>query len=1029
MCISDVYQINSVIFESYSISFEEKFGSFRNDEMNTGDASEDKKVSRPLSRLKQERELRAWTQSFVAERIGTTQVNVSRWEKGATIPGPYYRQKLAELFSKSIDELGLISSKSEEVSVSVSLSDSASSSSPPIWNVPYRRNPFFTGRENILSHLYTELQKSKTAALTRAQAISGLGGIGKTQIALEYAYRYRYQYQAILWVNASSREAFSSDFVKLAVFLDLPEQFEQDQELVVRAVKRWLSTHLSWLLILDNIDNLEMLADFLPLFSSGDVLLTTRLQALGTLAQNIEVEMMELDEGVIFLLRRTKLLATDAELNQSTQENREQAVEIVTTLDGLPLALDQAGAYIEETHCSLSHYLDLYGTSRKELLSRRGRFPVDHPDSVAVTWSISFQKVEHESVAAADLLYLLAFLDPEAIPEEIIINGAAELGPALEPLENDQLQVDTIIELLLRYSLIRRNSLSRSLSIHRLVQAVLKDDMDKATQCLWAERAIRAVNRIFPDVELNTWEECQRCLPHVLIFANYIEEYELAFHEAARLFNEAAAYLAIHAQYELAELLLKRALSICIHIFEPDHLDTASTLNDLGVLYLAQSKFQQAEPLLQQALDIRQNKLGTEHADTATSLHNRAHLYYEQGYYPSAERMYQEALEIRRGTLQPSHPDIAQSLSNLAELYTVLGKYSQAELLYEEALSSQENSLGSEHPLVAKTLNNMALLYRSKGEYKKAEQYYQQALEIQEQVLGSEHPDAAETLNNLARLYRAMGAYEKAEPLYRSALHIRETTFGNDHPQVAQSYYSIAKLYHSQGKYSEAEKLFEQALYIQEHRLGFNHPTIASTLGMLAKTYQEQNKLEEAENMILRALRIRESTSGVDHPHLAILCSYLVEIYHAEGRYSEAEPLIARSLTIHEQALGSQHPYMAYRLSNKAENYFLQKNYLQAEIFYNQALEIREKHLGIDDPRTAQSYYELAQLYSTQGRYQEAEPLYLQAITTHEQTLGSNNSLASMLEQYALLLRKMNKDQQAYEFEERARNIWLKLKQ
>ena len=137
--------------------------------MNTGDASEDKKFSEPLSRLKQERELRAWTQSEVAERIGTTQVNVSRWEKGITVPGPYYRQKLGELFSKSVDELGLIPSKAEEVDTSAPPSESAPSLSPTIWNVPYRRNPFFTGREDILNHLNAVLQNSKTAALTQAQ--------------------------------------------------------------------------------------------------------------------------------------------------------------------------------------------------------------------------------------------------------------------------------------------------------------------------------------------------------------------------------------------------------------------------------------------------------------------------------------------------------------------------------------------------------------------------------------------------------------------------------------------------------------------------------------------------------------------------------------------------------------------------------------------------------------------------------------------------------------------------------------------
>ncbi len=999
--------------------------------MGTEDASEHKKFSRPVSRLRQERELRAWTQSELAERIGTTQINVSRWENGITVPSPYYRQRLGELFGKSIQELGLIPESSEEVSTSLGTPDSHTSTPPlPIWNVPYRRNPFFTGREEILAHLYTVLRSSKAAALTQAQAISGLGGIGKTQIAVEYAYRYRDHYQAILWITASSRETFTADFVMLAALLDLPEQHEQDQDIVVRAIKRWLTTHTRWLLILDNVDNLELIVGFLPVHSTGDVLFTTRLQALGRVAQSIEVEKMGLDEGVMFLLRRTKLLPPEASLDQSMKESQAQGAEIVAALDGLPLALDQAGAYMEETRCGLSQYLNLYGTRHKELLLRRGRFPVDHPDSVAATWSLSFQQVERESLAAADLLRLLAFLNPEAIPEEIIIFGAAELGQTLREVASDPYKLDNIVELLLRFSLIRRTSEAESLSIHRLVQAVLKDGMDKDMQRLWAERAIRAVNRAFPVVELQTWERCQRCLPHVLICARYIEEYDLAFPEVARLFNEAAAYLVIHAQYEQAELLLQQALAIRQQVLDANHPDTARTLNDLGVLFLTQSKFKQAEPLLQTALDIRQKKLGGEHPDTATSLNNLARLYYEQGHYPSAESMYRDALEIRLRALNPGHPDIAQSLNNLAELYTVLGKFSQAESLYEEALSSQEKTLGSEHPLVAQTLNKLALLYRSKGEYAQAEQYYLQALRIQEQVLGSDHPDVAETLNNLARLYRAMGVYEKAEPLYQRALHIRETTFGPDHHLVAHSYYSMAKLYHSQGKYPEAEKLFEQALRIQKQQLGTSHPTIASTLGMLAKIYLVQNQLARAEELNMRALRIRESTSGADHPHMAIIISSLIAIYHAQGRYREAEPLIARSFTIHEQSLGPEHPYIAYYLSHLADNFFLQGDYAQAESYYEKARAIRERHLGVEHPRTASTYYHLAQLYSAQGRYEEAESLYLKALTIRERAPRPDYpAIVGILEQYAVLLHKMKKEKQAYELEERARKIGLRSNQ
>ncbi len=463
--------------------------------MSTKDASNLRKNSGvTLSKLKQEREQRGWTQSELAERIGTTQVNVSRWEKSITVPGPYYRQKLAEIFAKSIKELGFISQSDEELHEEITvLSDTPSTPSSPIWNIPQRRNPFFTGREKILTHLYSVFRSSNvTPSGIKIQAISGLGGIGKTQIVSEYAYRYRDHYQALLWIDASSRDALNTEFMLLAGLLNLLEQQETDQDIVIRAVKRWLSAHSNWLLILDNVDDLEMIMSFLPMNVMGDVLITTRLQALGTVAQSIEVETMEIDECVLFLLHRSKLLALDAPLDQATKEYYAQATEIVTVLDGLSLALDQAGAYIEETRCGLAGYLDLYSTRRKELLLRRGRFPLDHPEPVATTWSLSFKQVEQENRSAADLLCLLAFLNPEAIPEEIITLDVIESGL----LPDDPLKVNEIIELLLRYSLIRRNPEAKSLSMHRLVQVVLKDSMDREMQCLWAERAVRAVNSV-----------------------------------------------------------------------------------------------------------------------------------------------------------------------------------------------------------------------------------------------------------------------------------------------------------------------------------------------------------------------------------------------------------------------------------------------------------------------------------------------------------------------------------------------------
>lgn len=728
---------------------------------------------------------------------------------------------------------------------------------PPIWNVPYRRNPFFTGREDVLEKLHDTLTANKKAAITQPQAISGLGGIGKTQTAVEYAYRYSGEYQAILWAKADSREVLVSDFVSIADLLDLPEKNEQEQSRAVNAVKRRLQTHTEWLLIFDNIEDLEMIDEFIPAAANGHILLTTRVQAAGT-ASHVDIHEMEQEEGALFLLHRVKISdPSDADLAR--------AKEITREMNGLPLALDQAGAYIEETDCTLLEYLELYQAHRLELLQERGELAAGHPESVVTTFSLTFEKVKQTSPAAAELLRLCAFLYPDDIPEEIVTEGATDLGPILRPVAANSLQLKKAISKLRKYSLVRRDPDAKTLSIHRLVQAVLKDGMDEGMQRQWAERTVQAINRALPNVEYATWPQYQRCLPHVLACATLIEQWGIKSMEATRLLDQAGSYLKGVAQDVQAEVLLQQSLAIQEELWGPNHPYVATSLNNLAELY-RQGKYAQAEPLYQRALAIWEQTFGPEHTYVATCLSNLALLYYTQGKYTQAEPLYQRALTIWEKIAGPEDHHIANTLNSLAELYRVQGKYTEAEPLYERGLAIRKQILGPEHRDVSNSLNGLALLYRAQGKYAQAEPLFQQALAIRKQILGSEHPAVAVSLNNLGLLYTAQGKHTQAESFFQKALAIFEQTSGSEHSDMATCLNNLAGLYYIQGRYAEAEPLFQQALAIREKVLEPEHPYVVTSIMNYAALLRKMNREAEAAELEARAKAIQEKHAQAHHP-------------------------------------------------------------------------------------------------------------------------------------------------------------------
>jgi tetratricopeptide (TPR) repeat protein/transcriptional regulator with XRE-family HTH domain len=780
--------------------------------------------------LKAERELRGWSQARVAEAVGSTPRNVSRWEQGQTLPQPYYREQLCLLFGKNARELGLLGDAEEVQLEEIPQSSSAQTADEELstlpWHVPYQRNRYFTGRTETLERLHTTFLHTEQRGIFPAQvALCGLGGIGKTQTALEYVYRYTDEYSAVLWAQADTREDLLSEYIALANTLNLPEKDLSDHHQVAAALMDWLRTHEGWLLILDNADDLSMVGEFLPRGGRGDILLTTRAMATGQHIEGIEIEKMGYEDGMSLLLHSAKLIRDDTKLSSIASPLYEQARMIYELVDGLPLALSQVAAYIEENAIDLGDYLVLF-QAYPSLLLRRGSelSRSDYSHSVATTWALSFEKIERTSAVAADVLRLCAFLQQDKISEQLLLQGISDPGAPLHPIATNPLMLYEAIGELRKYSFIRRNTETKTLSLHRLVQLFLKETMTLEEQRMWAEWAVRVVNYALPDLSdyaVSSWAVYQTHLPHALLCYELIKEWQLAFLEAARLLDQVGVYLRDHARYNEAEPMLRDGLAMREKLLGTSHLLVAKSLNNLATLYWERSEFDEAQVLFERALVIREQG-SVSHLEMAESLNNLGLLYIFQKRFGEAERLLQrtyllceEALAETYAGHSETNDVLASALTNLGYLYYVQGRYQEAQSLYQRAYPLWEELYGSQHPNIAILLYNQGCNYQFMNDYESSERYQLRALTMYEQLLGSMHRHTARSLNSLGELYCIQERYSEAEPLLRRALHILEVSLGPTHREVATHLENPARLLHATARAEEAQELEERARSIR----------------------------------------------------------------------------------------------------------------------------------------------------------------------------------------------------------------------
>ncbi|WP_348982681.1 tetratricopeptide repeat protein [Brasilonema octagenarum] len=677
----------------------------------------------------------------------------------------------------------------------------------------------FVGRQHELCLLQELLQQPGAVAIS---AVSGMGGVGKTELATQYARQHQADYPGgICWLNAreSNLAAEIVQFAQLYMNLEVPQQDLRGRQLSLTEQVHWCWQH--WqpteglaLVVLDDIIDLGSCREFLPTAHRFRVLMTTRLRNLDTNIEEISLDVLSPEEALQLL---TKLVG-----ERRVQKEEETAKLLCEWLGYLPLGLELVGRYLAKKppHWTLAKMLQRLKQQRlqDEAINRHQKQLQQTLSTaqlgVLAAFELSWDELDPTTQRVGELLSLFA---PDIFAWEWVESATSRLNW-------DASEVETAVGQLYERHLIqwvedKSGDFDDSYKIHPLIREFLKLKRAASEQVDELKQDLRTNN-----ITTVIASEGKQSQP-ALFRSACVSPMKRAFAETFIAIAKTIPYSPTRRDIESVKDAIPHLAEVAQNLTDAvsdENLPWAFT--GLSRFYEGQGLYAIAQPWLEQCVSVVQSRLGEEHPDVATSYNNLASLYKSQGRYTEAEPLYKKALELRQRLLGDEHPSVATSYNNLASLYKSQGRYTEAEPFYKKALELRQRLLGDEHPDVASSYNNLAYLYKSQGRYSEAEPLYKKASELFQRLLGEEHPDVATSYNNLAGLYESQGRYTEAEPLCKKALELQQRLLGEEHPDVATSYNNLALLYESQGRFTEAEPLLLKALEIAEHSLEENHP-------------------------------------------------------------------------------------------------------------------------------------------------------------------------------------------------------------
>ncbi|MFI8290288.1 FxSxx-COOH system tetratricopeptide repeat protein [Streptomyces sp. NPDC085614] len=694
---------------------------------------------------------------------------------------------------------------------------------PGVWNVP-GRNPHFTGRETTMTQVREGLVGGRQAVV---HALHGLGGIGKTQFALEYAHRFASQYDIVWWIDAEQADQIPVHYTELATRLGIAKP-EAGTDHVTRSLLQHLRTRDRWLIVLDNADDPGAFEAVLPT-GPGHVLITSRNPGWKDIVPSHGLDVFPREDSVVYLTNRIPGIAA------------QQADALAGDLGDLPLALAQAAGVIT-SGMTPDRYRHLLTSKTATLMANGG--PPGYPASLAAAVVIATTDLAESHPQAAELLRLAAFLGPDPIPTAWLETGRDRLATlTVDP--DDIMWPQSAFQPLARSGLTHVDH--ETFQIHRLTQAIVRNHTGEAEATAAEVDVATLLAAVAPSdaVDPVFWPTWAALTSHLTTRLHTAAQHPPLHQVLIR----AVHYLCVSGQARAGRDLAATLHPIWVTTLGEDHPDTLGIAQYLGHATADLGRNAEARRIIEDTLERRRRTLGQDHPDTLQSANDLSATLDRLGEYEEARRMDEDTLERRRRVLGEDHPDTLTSASNLSNTLDHLGEYEEARRMDEDTLERRRRVLGDDHPDTLQSANNLAGALDRVGRYKEAHRLQSDTLKRHRRVLGDDHPDTLTSANNLASTLSRLGKHEEARRMHEDTLKRRRRVLGQDHPDSLQSANNLASALCRLRQPAAAEKLLRDAHARSRRVRGEKHPETQEITENLARVLITLGRPFEAQKL------------------------------------------------------------------------------------------------------------------------------------------------------------------------------------